>query len=71
MHQYAWLELHEGMWHLLTDVRSKHNEVSRKWVDKDIAITELIQDGWSITGPYPLTRASAANSATQGHAGRL
>ena len=52
MHQYAWLELHEGMWHLLTDVRSKHNEVSRKWVDKDIAITELMQEGWTITGPY-------------------
>jgi hypothetical protein len=25
----------------------------RKWVDKNIALAELREEGWTITGPYP------------------
>jgi hypothetical protein len=52
MPQYAWPELDRGMWHLLTDVRSKPNEASRKGPDRNVALEELQQEGWTITGPY-------------------
>jgi hypothetical protein len=51
--QIAWLELHGGMWHLLTDVREESVNGSRKWADKKAAISELSEEGWKISGPYP------------------
>jgi hypothetical protein len=69
MSQYAWLELDGGMWHLLTDVRSKHNEASRKWDDKNIAIEESQQEGWTVAGSYPnwLSRKPKINQSVHGY----
>jgi len=53
MRQYAWLELHKGLWYLLTDVRAGPLEASRKWMEKERALTELAAEGWEISGPYP------------------
>jgi hypothetical protein len=53
MRQFAWLELHKGTWYLLTDIREETIQASRKWTDKDTAISELIEEGWEISGPYP------------------
>lgn len=53
MRQYAWLELHKGMWHLLTDIKSESVSASRKWTDRDAAILELKEEGWTISGQYP------------------
>lgn len=53
MHQYAWLELYEGTWCLMTDVRSGPTSDNRKWADRDAAIIELCGEGWMIFGEYP------------------
>ena len=53
MRQFAWLELYRGMWYLLTDVASETASASRKWIDKDAALTELEEEDWIISGPYP------------------
>ncbi len=50
MRQYAWLDLYGGMWLLLT---GKPNEPVRRWADKDSALAELREEGWTITGPPP------------------
>jgi hypothetical protein len=52
MRQYAWLELDKGMWCLLTDIKNDPNESMRRWADKNAAIAELKDEGWTITGPY-------------------
>ena len=51
--QFAWLELYKGMWHLLTDIKSESVDASQKWTDRDVAITELLAEGWTISGQYP------------------
>jgi hypothetical protein len=45
MHQFAWLERFEGTWLLLN-----HNEKypARTWMDKNAAIAELSEEGWTI-----------------------
>jgi hypothetical protein len=57
MRQYAWLELNEGRWHLLTDVREKPCLENRNWPDTDAALTELEAEGWIISGYYPNERS--------------
>ncbi len=52
MPQYAWLELHEGLWHLITDLKAKPSQASRNWPDKDVAMAELGEEGWRISDPY-------------------
>ena len=49
-YQYARLELDRGMWHLFTDRRKKP---VRRWVNREIALAELRDEGWTVTGPYP------------------
>jgi hypothetical protein len=49
-YQYAWLDLCQGIWQLLT---GRSNAPTRRWISKDIALVELTQEGWTITGPYP------------------
>ena len=51
--QWAWLELHEGTWHLLTGVKQHCVEASQKWADEDAALADLLEDGWKIAGVYP------------------
>ena len=48
--QYAWLELDRGMWRLFTD---KPEEPVRKWVNRETALAELREEGWTIDGPHP------------------
>jgi len=50
MPQYAWLELHGGMWNLLTD---KSKDAARKWVYKNIALAVPKDEGLVVSGPYP------------------
>jgi hypothetical protein len=50
MNEYAWLDLYGGIWLLLT---GKTDEKARKWVDKNVALAELREEGWTITGPHP------------------
>ncbi len=50
MNRYAWLEFDGGTWHLLTDNRENP---SRRWADKGLALSELAEEGWKISGPFP------------------
>jgi hypothetical protein len=65
--QYAWLELYKGMWHLLTDIKSESLDASRKWADKDVAISELIEDGWTVAGKYPNWLSDKLNLGNKFH----
>jgi hypothetical protein len=53
MRQFAWLELYKGMWYLVVDIASPSTCSSRIWIDKNVAITELEEEGWAVTGQYP------------------
>lgn len=70
MRQFAWLELYQGMWCLLTDITSESVNASRIWVDKDCAIAELSEEGWTISGPYPnsLSKKLRLGNAYHGYA---
>ena len=50
MRQYAWLDFHGGIWLLLTgNVR----DPVQTWVGRDVALSQLKEEGWKITGPHP------------------
>ena len=51
--QFAWLELHKGRWYLLTDIQREAVSARRKWTDQNAAISELMEEGWTISGFYP------------------
>lgn len=53
MHRYAWLEHEGGMWHLLTSLFADPGESTRKWSDRQRALDELRQEGWTVVRPYP------------------
>jgi hypothetical protein len=53
MHKYAWLEHEGGMWHFLTDLFADPVKSTRRWSDKQLALEELVREGWSIVYPYP------------------
>jgi|WetSurMetagenome_2_1015567.scaffolds.fasta_scaffold117438_3 hypothetical protein len=53
MRQYAWLEIHKGIWYMVTDIASPSTSSGRMWIDKETAITELTEEGWIISGKYP------------------
>lgn len=67
MPQYAWLELNGGMWHLLTGIRAKPNDISRTWADKNAALEELRQEGWTVSGPYPNQLSRKLNISPKFH----
>ena len=48
--QNGWLDCDEGTWKLTTDIP---NDVERKWIDESEALTELMEEGWTIIDPYP------------------
>jgi hypothetical protein len=68
--QYAWLERCEGSWYLFTNIRDDSVNTSRKWQDRDQAMTELIQEGWIVLCPYPndLSNKPDLESIYQGYA---
>ncbi len=51
--QFAWLEFHEGIWHLITDLKAKTGQAGRNWIDKQAALAELQQEGWIVADKYP------------------
>ena len=50
MRQCAWLDFYRGKWHLLT---GKQSDPVRIWVDKQVALPALAEEGWAIFEPYP------------------
>jgi hypothetical protein len=52
LHRYAWLEKSEGLWHFLTSPFADPANSMRKWSNKQNALDELSQEGWSIVHPY-------------------
>jgi hypothetical protein len=48
MRQYAWLDFHGGHWHLIT---GNAHDRDRKWANRDLALSDLIAEGWIIDGP--------------------
>ena len=52
MHQYAWLELDGGVWHLVEDLCADPNESTRRWSDGECALSDLMEEGWAVVRPY-------------------
>jgi hypothetical protein len=50
MNRYAWLEFNGRTWHLLT---SNPENAPRSWDDKGSALSDLAEEGWRISGPFP------------------
>ena len=50
MKQLAWLDFYRGRWHLAT---SNIRDPIRRWTDKETALSELANEGWTISGPHP------------------
>ena len=59
MKQLAWLDFYRGKWHLMT---SSPLDPVRQWIDKDTALLELTDEGWTIRGPYPKTPDAGVKS---------
>jgi len=49
MDQFAWLDLFGGRW-LLLDANRKYP--ARIWANEEVALAELREEGWKITGPH-------------------
>ncbi len=62
LHQYAWLENDEGIWHFLTDLLAHPGESTRSWTDRHRAIEDLRKEGWTVISPYPETTSFSQNS---------
>jgi hypothetical protein len=67
MHQYAWLELEDDMWHFMTSLTAEPEESSRRWRDRQCALAELSQEGWSVVRPYPGISEMRSESGVQGY----
>ncbi len=52
MCRYAWLEFDGGMWHLVKDLCADPGESTRRWSDRECALTDLIEEGWTVVRPY-------------------
>ncbi len=48
MRQYGWLNFHGGCWHLIT---GNSKDPDRKWINRDLALSDLRAEGWVIDGP--------------------
>ncbi|MBN1568296.1 MAG: hypothetical protein JXA73_10655 [Acidobacteria bacterium] len=51
--RYAWLEHEKGVWHFLTDLFADPSESTRRWTNRQLALDELRNEGWTIVGSYP------------------
>lgn len=51
MHQYVCLDIHGGRWRLPTGNLRGH---VGSWVDEEVTLTQLTEEGWMIDGPYPM-----------------
>jgi hypothetical protein len=59
MRQVAWLDFYRGKWRLVT---GNPEEPNRKWEDKVAALSDLANEGWIISGPYPKRQKSNRDS---------
>jgi hypothetical protein len=41
------------MWHFLTHLFADPGESTRRWSDKQRALDELMEEGWTVVRPYP------------------
>jgi hypothetical protein len=53
--RYAWLEQDRGIWHLLTNLFADPAKSTRRWSNRQDAIEELENEGWTVLYPYPDT----------------
>ncbi len=47
--EFAWLDVFGGRWLLLNE---NLKYPARSWADENAALAELIEEGWTITGPH-------------------
>ena len=52
MYRYAWLEFDGGMWHLVKDLFADPGKSTRRWSDRECALTDLMEEGWTVVRPY-------------------
>jgi hypothetical protein len=58
MPELAWLNFLKGEWLLVT---SDNERNMRKWVDRELALRELEEEGWTITAPASRDPGCARN----------
>lgn len=51
--RYAWLEKANGNWHFLTSLFADVEESTRTWPTRQLALDELMKEGWAVVGAYP------------------
>ena len=61
MNRYAWLEFDGGMWHFVKNLCAVPSESTRRWSDKDCALTDLTGEGWTVVRPYSANRPAGEN----------
>jgi hypothetical protein len=52
MYRYAWLEFDGGMWHFVKDLCADPGESTRRWSERECALTDLMEEGWTVVRPY-------------------
>lgn len=68
MRRYAWLELNEGTWYLLTSLCADPGNSTRTWSNSRHAILELMEEGWTVVRPYPgMSRPMGAEEHVVGY----
>jgi hypothetical protein len=61
-HRYAWLEYEDGRWHFLTGLFEDPSTSTRRWLDRQCALDELIHEGWTVIHAYPQQLSMNSNS---------
>jgi len=51
--RYAWLEHEAGIWHFLTSLFADPSDSTRRWADRQCALDELLNEGWTVIRAYP------------------
>jgi hypothetical protein len=67
MRRYAWLEHEGGLWHFLTDLFADPRDSNRQWSDRQRALDELLEEGWTVVRPYPGQPAAGQISGNRIH----
>ena len=57
--QLAWLDFYRGRWHLIT---GNLRDPIRRWAEIDSALSDLADEGWNISGPYPKKPGASVKS---------
>jgi hypothetical protein len=62
MQQFAWLDLFGGRWLLLN---GSHKYPARSWDDEEMALADLIDEGWTIIESSPKRRSRRLSSKSR------